>query len=77
MEAEYKVDANIAVEVLWLKVLLRDIGVPITSTLILGCDNIGASYLSVNSVLYARTKRVKIDFHFIRDRVLDKTIQIC
>jgi hypothetical protein len=49
-EAEYKVVANTAAEVLWLKVLLCDLGVPITAIPIIWCDNIGATYLSVNPV---------------------------
>ena len=75
-EAEYKLVANTTAEVLWFKVLLCDIGVPIMATPIIWCDNIGATYLLVNPIFHARTKHVEIDFHFVHDRVADKTIQI-
>ena len=40
------------------------------------CDNLNATYLSVNLIIHARTKHVKVDHHFIRDMVSKKEIQI-
>jgi hypothetical protein len=37
---------------------------------------LGATYLSVNPIIHARTKHVKVDYHFVRDRVAKKEIQI-
>jgi hypothetical protein len=66
-EEEYKVVANTTFEVLWIKVLLHDLGVTPASTPILWCDNIGTTYLYVNPMFHAHTKHVEIDFHFVRD----------
>jgi hypothetical protein len=37
---------------------------------------LGATYFSVNPVFHARTKHVEVDYHFVRDWVAKKEIQI-
>jgi len=75
-EAEYKALADGTAEVIWLQYLLTDLQVPSVSTPIIWCDNLGATYLSANPIFHARTKHVEVDYHFVRDRVTKKEIQI-
>jgi histone deacetylase 1/2 len=75
-EAEYKSVANATAEVIWIQSLLRELGVKTTQTPCLWCDNLGATYLSANPVFHARAKHIEIDFHFVRERVLSKKLEI-
>ncbi|KAL6326076.1 hypothetical protein AAG906_000951 [Vitis piasezkii] len=40
------------------------------------CDNLGLMYLSTNPILHSRTKHIEIDLYFVREKVLQKQIQI-
>jgi histone deacetylase 1/2 len=75
-EAEYKALADDTAEVIWLQYLLRDLQILSTSAPTLWCDNLGATYLSANPIFQACIKHVEVDYHFVRDRVAKKEIQI-
>jgi hypothetical protein len=36
----------------------------------------GATYLLANPIFYARTKHIEVDFHFVRERVASKQLEI-
>jgi hypothetical protein len=75
-ESEYKALANAIVEVMWIQTLLRELRVTSPQAAKLCCDNIGAKYLSANPVFHARTKHIEVDYHFVRERVLEKLLEI-
>ena len=56
--------------------MLTDLQVPSVSAPTIWCDNLGATYLSANPIFHARTRHVEVDYHFFRDRVAKKEIQI-
>ena len=59
-----------------MQTLLRELVVVIPPTAKLWCDNLGAKYLSTNPVFHARTKHIEVDYHFVRERVAQKLLQI-
>jgi hypothetical protein len=75
-EAEYKSLINATAEVIWVQSLLRELGVPSPPSARLWCDNIGAAYLSVNPVFHGCTKHIEIDYHFVREMIAKKLLEI-
>jgi histone deacetylase 1/2 len=75
-EAEYKALANATAEIMWIQILLLEIGVQAPRTAKLWCDNMGAKYLSANPVFHARTKHIEVDYHFVRERVAKRLLDI-
>jgi histone deacetylase 1/2 len=75
-EAEYKSLANATAEIIWIESLLGELGIQRNQTSCLWCDNMGATYLSANPIFHARTKHIEIDFHFVRERVSRKQLEI-
>jgi len=75
-ESEYKAMANATAELMWVQTLLRELGVKSPQAAKLWCDNLGAKYLSANPVFHARTKHIEVDFHFVRERVSQRLLEI-
>ncbi|XP_042374409.1 uncharacterized mitochondrial protein AtMg00810-like [Zingiber officinale] len=75
-ESEYRAVANGVAEIAWLKYLLPELLVPLDSIPCILCDNMSTISLSANPVLHARTKHVKIDYHFVRECVATQTVLV-
>jgi histone deacetylase 1/2 len=75
-KAEYKSLANATAEVMWIRTLLDELGGSQSKAAVLWCDNIRATYLSANPVFHARTKHIEVDYHFVRERVARKLLDI-
>ena len=61
---------------MWIQTLLCELGIKVPQAARLWCGNIGATYLSANPVFHARTKHIEVDFHFVRERVARKLLEI-
>ena len=75
-EAEYRGAVVAACEAVWLKRILKDLGVPIKDPTTLYCDKLSNIYLARNPVFHARTKHIEVQYHFNRERVLAGDVEL-
>jgi hypothetical protein len=75
-EAEYRSLAMATTELLWINSLLSELGIKCNSLPVMWCDNLGVTFLAANLVFHARTKHIKIDFHFIRDQISKQKLAV-
>jgi hypothetical protein len=75
-EAEYKAIANVAAEIMWIQTLLDELDIPHPPTASVCCDNLESTYLSANPVFHVRTKHIEVGYHFVREQVTRKQLNI-
>ena len=72
-EAEYIAAGSCCTQLLWMKKLLDDYGIP-QDTMCVFCDNTSAINLSKNPVQYSKSTHIEIRYHFIRDLVEERVV---
>ena len=75
-EVENRALADTTFEFLWLRWLLKDLGVSTSSATPLYCDNQNAIYIAHNDVFHERTKHIEIDCRFIRYHLVHSTLKL-
>ena len=63
-------------ELIWIKSLLDELQLPLHHRPIAWCVNLGAYALAHNLVYHSRTKHIKVDVHFIREKIFHPTLEI-
>ncbi|GKE07739.1 retrotransposon protein, putative, ty1-copia subclass, partial [Tanacetum coccineum] len=74
-ETEYMALTEAVKENIWLKGLLIELGVNLRSVVV-NCDNQSAIHLSRNAMFHERTKHINVRYHFIREIVKSKEIEV-
>ncbi|KAG7563868.1 Integrase catalytic core [Arabidopsis suecica] len=74
-EAEYMALTEAAKEAIWIKGLLKDMGLE-QEKVSLCCDSQSAICLSKNSVYHERTKHIDVKFNFIREVVASREVDV-
>jgi hypothetical protein len=64
--------ATVAAEVTWLRWLLEDFGVPVTTPTPLSTDNTSAISIARDPVKHELTKHIGVDASYLRSRVHDQ-----
>jgi len=75
-EAEYRSLAITTAELYWLRMLFKELCIPLPSVPVIWCDNISALALASNPVFHARTKHIEVDYHFVREKVVNHDITV-
>ena len=75
-KAEYRAVASTTAELLWLKNLFIEIGLPISSKPIIYCDNLGGTYVSANPVFHSKMKHLGRDYHFVQENVQAGSLRV-
>jgi hypothetical protein len=73
-EAEYRSLSVTAVELFWIRMLFKELRIYLATPPVLWCDNVSALALASNPVFHARTKHIEVDYHFVREKVLNRDI---
>ena len=75
VEAEYIAAGSCCAQILWIRNQLRDYGFMLSKIPIL-CDNISVIAISNNLVQHPRTKHIDVRYHFIREHVMNGTVEL-
>jgi hypothetical protein len=74
-EAEYIAITEAAKELLWMKKFLQELCLQ-QERYVLYCDNQSVIHLSKNSTFHSRSKHIDVRYHWIRDTLDEKLLQI-
>ena len=69
VEAEYIVVADCALEIVWIRQLLKDLGYEQKGPMPLMVDNLSSIQMATNPSNHSRTKHIKLRYHKIRELV--------
>lgn len=75
-EAEYRFASKVVAELVWLRCLFADFGVPIPTPVPVYGDNQAAIHIARDLVFHECTKHIEVDCHFIRTLLGEELIEM-
>ena len=75
-EAEFIAASEAVKDVLFVVQVLESIGLAVEKPVVVRVDNMGAVFLSENNTSSARTRHIDMRWHFVRELVEDKVVEI-
>ena len=73
-ETEFRGMTKGLCEILWIKGLLKELGYLMETEIKMYCDNKATIAIANNPVQHDRTKHLKVDRHFIKQKLDEKTV---
>ena len=74
VEAEFRAMAHGIYELLWIKIMLSDLGIKWEEPMKLYCDKKSTISIAHNPMQHDRTKHVEVDQHFIKEKLENRLI---
>ena len=75
-EVEYTIVVTCYTQIIWMIQTLTNLEVKYVDPIPLHCDNTSAISMSKNPVLHSKTKHIPIKYHFLREHVTNKVVQL-
>ena len=75
MEAEYMALSDCSRQVVWVRQVLKELGLPLKPTP-LNIDNEGAIFTAENPITEHRSKHIDIRYHYIREVIERKHVEL-
>uniref|UniRef100_A0A803NHL7 Reverse transcriptase Ty1/copia-type domain-containing protein n=1 Tax=Cannabis sativa TaxID=3483 RepID=A0A803NHL7_CANSA len=75
-KSKYRALAQLVVEMSWLQELLRELRFRCSTVPVIWCDNLSASALAANPMYHAQTKHIELNVHFVRNKILMKSLEV-
>jgi hypothetical protein len=76
MKVKYKSVAIAACEIVWLQKLLSNLGQLVDAPIVIYYDSINSILFANNPVYHAKTKHIEVHYHFIKEKILAKEIDL-
>jgi hypothetical protein len=76
IEAKHIAAATCCTQILWMIQTLADLKVTYIDPIPIHCDNTSAISISKNPVLHSKTKHIPIKYHFLREQVTNRIVQL-
>lgn len=61
---------------MWMKQILKDIGIEFLEPIIIHCDNTSTMIMSKNHVLHSKTKHISTKYYVLREKLEEKEIRL-
>ena len=74
-EAEYVAATQASKEAVWLKMVMEELGHE-QEKISLFCDSQSALHLARNPAFHSKTKHIRVQYHFVREKVEEGTVDM-
>ena len=75
-EADYVAVSEVCADIMFFKMVMEFLGLKVERSIIIHCNNVGAIFMRKNAKASLRTKHIDVICHFIREYIVDGTVEI-